>query len=90
MASVRVAGSFHTSGGSGNDIEAVVADWGECENWVNGHPAPVLYASGKTTNAKVDVPLHQAGTYCLAFSNTMSLLSAKTVSGDVALRYLLP
>src|SRR5579864_4628411 len=35
----RVAGDFHATGGFGNDIEAVVAEWGECENWINGHQA---------------------------------------------------
>jgi hypothetical protein len=90
MVNARVIGNFHTSGGSGDDIEATVAEWGQCENWMKGHTAQILYASGKVTNGVLDVPVRQAGSYCLAFSNQMSLLSSKNVSGDVALRYLTP
>lgn len=32
-------------------------------------------------NASQDVPIRQAGTYCLAFSNKMGLISSETVSG---------
>ena len=90
MTNAHVVGSFHASGGFGNDIEAVVAKWSECENWLNGHQSQVLYDSGKVTNGSMDVPLTEAGTYCLAFSNKMALLSGKTVTGDIALRYLVP
>jgi hypothetical protein len=37
----RVVGAFHASGGSRNDIEAVIAEWSECENWINGNQANV-------------------------------------------------
>jgi hypothetical protein len=67
-----------------------VAESGQCENWMKGHPAQLLYRSGKTTNGTLDVPIPQPGTYCLAFNNSMSLVSSKTVVGDVALRYLIP
>ncbi len=90
MTNAHVTGSFHATGGSGNDIEAIVAEWGECENWINGHQARVVYQSGKVTNGSMDVAIREAGTYCLAFSNKMALLSGKTVSGNVALQYLLP
>jgi len=90
MTNAHVAGSFHASGGAGNDIEAIVAESGECENWINGHHGEALYMSGKVTNGALDVPISQAGTYCLAFSNKMGLISGKTVSGSVALQYLLP
>jgi hypothetical protein len=90
MTNAHVTGSFHATGGLGNDIEAIVAEWGECENWINGHHGQALYVSGKVTNGSMDVPINQAGTYCLAFSNKMALLSGKTVSGSVELQYLLP
>jgi|SRR5579871_1051594 len=86
----HVVGNFHAAGGMGNDIETVVAEWGQCENWLNGHQAQVLYASGKVTNGVLDVRIRQPGTYCLAFSNKMALLSAKTISGNIALQYLVP
>jgi len=90
MVNARVIGSFHASGGFGNDIETVLAEWDQCENWLNGHQAHVLYVSGKVTNGVLDVPIQRAGTYCLAFSNKMALVSSKTVSGDIALRSLIP
>jgi len=90
MTNAHVTGNFHASGGAGNDIEAIVAEWGDCENWINGHHGLALYASGKVTNGALDVPISQAGTYCLAFSNKMALLSGKTVSGRVERQYLVP
>ncbi len=89
MLTPRVIGSFHALGGSGNDIEAIVAEWGECENWLNGHQAQVQYGSGKVTNGSINVALREAGSYCLAFSNKIALVSGKTVTGNVMLRYSL-
>jgi hypothetical protein len=90
MTNAHVTGSFHASGGAGNDIEAIVLGWGDFENCINGHHGIALYASGKFTNVALDLPIHEAGTYCLAFSNKMALLSGKTVSGRVELQYLVP
>jgi hypothetical protein len=90
MTRVHVVGQFQASGGAGNDTEVIVADWGECQNWINGHQAQVLYASGKVTTGSLDVSISQAGTYCLAFSNKMALMSAKTVSGNISLQYSVP
>ena len=84
----RVLGTFHASGGSGNDIQAVIAEESEFENWVNGHQARVLYSTDKLTNGKFDVSIIEAGTYYLAFSNTFSLLTDKDVFAEVELRYL--
>ena len=78
---LHVTGEFHASGGSGNDIEAIVAEWGECENWINGHQARVLYQSGKVTNGAIDVPISRDGTYCLLFSNRMALVSCENGIG---------
>jgi hypothetical protein len=88
MTNAHLVGSFHASGGFGNDIETIVGESGECENWINGHPAQLLYTSGKVTNRRIDVPIREAGDYCLAFSNRASLVSAKSVSGNVELPYL--
>jgi len=90
MTNAHVTGSFHATGGMGNDIEAIVAEWGECENWINGHHGQALFESGRVTNGALDVPIREAGTYCLAFSNKMALLSGKTVSGDIVLQYSVP
>lgn len=90
MQNVHVWGSFHASGGSGNYIQAVLAEKSEFENWINGHEAKVLYSTGKVTNGEFNVPLNQRGTYVMAFSNTFSTFSDKEVSGEVKIRYLVP
>ena len=86
----RVVGSFRASGGSGNDIQPLLAEWSECENWINGHEARALYSRPKTTNGRFDVKIPEPGTYCIAFNNRFSLLSAKNVSADIELSYLIP
>lgn len=44
-ANTRIAGRFRASGGSGNDIVVTIAEWNECENWINGHAARSYYHS---------------------------------------------
>jgi hypothetical protein len=83
-AGARVAGIFRASGGTRNDIEAIIAEWSECENWINGNRANVAYQSGRVTNGRVNVTVGP-GQYCIAFSNRMSLLSAKEVAANVTL-----
>ncbi len=87
MQDVRVVGSFRVSGGSGNDIQVVLAEESEFENWINGHQARAVYSTGKTTTGRLDVEITQPGTYILAFSNTFSLLTDKDVFAEVELRY---
>lgn len=84
----HVVGGFRAAGGLGNDIQVVLAEKGEFENWANGHQARLLYSSGKTTNGRMDVAITEPGRYCLGFSNAFSLLSAKTISADIELQYL--
>lgn len=52
---------------------------------MNGNQGSVLYSSGTVTNGKVDVTIREAGQYCIAFNNTMSVISAKEVSAAIAL-----
>lgn len=87
MEDVRVVGSFRASGGAGHDIQVVIAEEGEFENWINGHQARAVYSTGKTTTGKIDVGITEPGTYILAFSNTFSLLTGKDVFAEVELRY---
>ncbi len=87
MQDFRVVGGFHASGGSGNDIQVVLAEESEFENWINGHQARVLYSTGKTTTGKIAVQIFEPGTYILAFSNTFSVLTDKDVFAEVELRY---
>lgn len=41
MVEPQIAGNFNASGGSGNDIQAVIADEDNYTNWINGHQAHV-------------------------------------------------
>ncbi len=90
MRSPRVKGSFRTSGGGGNDIQAVLAEESEFENWINGHQAQVLYATEKITNGKIDVVIPEPGTYHLAFNNSFSVISEKYVFAEIELSYQNP
>jgi hypothetical protein len=83
--SARVVGRFEAAGGRGNDIQAVIASSDEFENWQNGHQAHVLYNTGKTTVATLNVPISQPGTYYLGFNNKFSLVSDKTITGNIIL-----
>jgi hypothetical protein len=83
----RVVGRFEASGGQGNDVQVVVANADGFDNWRNGHAAQVLYQTGKTTVGTLNVPITQPGTYYLGFNNKFSLVSDKTVSGQIQLYY---
>jgi hypothetical protein len=87
MLQAHVSGHFNASGGSGNDIAAVIATEDEFANWINGHAAHAFYSTqGKTTTDTFDVRL-APGTYVLAFSNTFSAVSSKDVFLEVFLNY---
>lgn len=87
MREAHVAGRFNASGGSGNDIEAVIATEDEFTNWVNGHQARVFYSTqGRKTTDTFDVRL-APGTYYLGFNNRFSALTAKDVFLEVDLNY---
>lgn len=80
---VTVQGNFEVAGGAGNDIQVVIGPRAEVLNWLNGHGGTVNYASEKLTSGNVSVPLTEAGDYLIAFSNTFSLVSAKSVAANV-------
>ena len=87
MRDARISGSFNVGGGSGNDIEAVLAGENEFPNWINGHEARVYYGTGgKKTTDRFSVRLGP-GDYILAFSNKFSVLSDKQVFLNVDLNY---
>jgi zinc-ribbon domain len=87
MMNVRVVGRFTVTGGSGNDIEAILTDEDDFENWKNGHPARALYSSGKTTVGNIDFAVPTTGTYYLGFNNRFSTFAGKFLDGNVELRY---
>jgi hypothetical protein len=87
MRNAHISGQFNASGGTGNDIEAVIAKEAEFTNWVNGHQAHVFYSTqGKKTTDTFDVRL-APGTYYLAFNNRFSALTSKDVFLEVDLNY---
>lgn len=83
MINFRITGSFDASGGTGNDIAAVLADEDEFQNWINGHQAKVFYSTGKITTAKVEIGPLAPGRYIFAFSNTFSALTSKQVFAEI-------
>lgn len=87
MHMARVSGTFNASGGSGNDIEAIIADEMNLTNWVNGHHAQGFWGThGRETTGNFQVYL-QPGVYYLALSNRFSTLTEKQVFLDVDLNY---
>jgi hypothetical protein len=84
----HLVGTFQAAGGMGNDIQVVVAEEPEFQNWINGHPAAVLYGTGRVTTGRLDVPIPKPGSYVIAFSNKFSLLSRKSVAANIDLQYL--
>ncbi len=87
MRNAHLKGRFTASGGSGNDVQVVLAAEDEHVNWKNGHVAKVLYSSGKITIGTLDVPISRSGIYYLAISNTFSAVSTKSVLSEVVLTY---
>ncbi len=87
MKDVMVEGSFQASGGSGNDIDALVLNEMDFINWLNGHQVSPVYYSGKITIADINVPITKSGDYHLVFGNTFSVISSKNVSAQVDLHW---
>jgi len=82
-----LSGSFSASGGTGNDILAIVATEGEATNWMNGHQAMVIWQTpGRETTGNFNVHLGP-GTYCLVFGNKFSAFTGKQVSVTATLSY---
>jgi hypothetical protein len=83
MQNFRVVGQFNASGGTGNDIQVVLADEEEFQNWINGHQTKVFYSTDKITTGKVDVGALAPGRYVLALSNTFSTFTDKYVFAEI-------
>jgi hypothetical protein len=87
MTAATVTGSFNASGGSGNDITAVIADESNYTNWINGHQAKVFWGTeGKQTTGNFEVKL-APGMYYLVFNNKFSGFTDKQVFLEVDLNY---
>ena len=87
MVDPTVTGNFNASGGSGNDIQAVIADEENYTNWINGHQAQAFWTTqGRQTTGNIEARL-KPGMYYLAFSNKFSAFTEKQVFLDVDLNY---
>jgi hypothetical protein len=84
----QVTGTFQAFGGGGNDIQVIVTDAFQFENWKNHHQTQLFYNSDKVTNGTILVQNLAPGDYVLALDNRFSMLSAKRVTGDVTLSYV--
>lgn len=82
-----ITGSFNASGGSGNDINAVIVDEMNYTNWINGHEARAFWGTqGKKTTDNFEVRL-RPGQYYLVFSNKFSAFTDKQVFLEVDLNH---
>ncbi|HEY3939273.1 MAG TPA: zinc-ribbon domain-containing protein [Bryobacteraceae bacterium] len=91
MKDVHVSGHFQAYGGRENDIQTVICSAEDFINFKNGHQAQVFFNSGKTTMGDINAQIPAtSGTYVLAFNNSFSPLSGKTVNGEVTLNYDTP
>jgi hypothetical protein len=88
MVNFHVVGHFNASGGTGNDIQAVLVDEDEFQNWINGHQAKAFYSTQQITNGKLDVGPLAAGRYVRAFSNKFSAFTDKYVFAEVEAQWM--
>lgn len=79
-----VEGSFRAQGGGNNDIYCAVVSELEFENLRNGNDYRVYYETGRVTVAEINLRLPR-GNFRLVLSNAHSLLTAKTVYGQIDL-----
>ena len=87
MVEPTVTGNFNASGGSGNDIAAVIADEMNYTNWINGHQSQVFWSTqGKETTGSFELRL-KPGLYYLAFSNKFSAFTDKQVFLEANLNF---
>jgi hypothetical protein len=83
MLNFHVVGQFSASGGLGNDIQVVLADPNQFQDWINGHQATVFYSTNKETTEHFDIGPLGPGQYIFAFSNKFSIFAEKQVFAQV-------
>jgi hypothetical protein len=87
MTKPRLEGTFSASGAR-NDIEVTLLDESQLATWQNRGRVEPAYASGRVTNATMNIELPpDPATYYVVFSNRFSLISNKAVTADLHLRY---
>lgn len=78
---------FEASGGTGNDICVLLLDEDNYLNWCNGHRADALFDGGKATVTKLKAAVKPGQKYILVIDNSFSWTTAKSVQGEIFLRY---
>jgi predicted nucleic acid-binding Zn ribbon protein len=86
MQNFHVVGRFNASGGLTNDIQAVLTDEDDFQNWINGHQAKTYYSSGLITTGNLDVGALAPGRYVMAFSNKAGLVD-RQVFAEIEARW---
>jgi hypothetical protein len=83
---VNIKGHFSATGGTGDDIIALVLTADDFVNWQNGHTFHTLYNSGQVSQETVNVKLpDDAGKYYFVFNNKFSLLTPKAVQVNLTM-----
>ena len=83
---VSIKGHFSATGGSGNDIIALLLTADDYENWLHGHNFQTLYNSGQVTQETVNVKLpDDAGKYYFVFNNKFSFFTPKAVQSNLTM-----
>lgn len=79
----KIRGNFRASGGK-NDIEVVVFDARDFENFRNGNRArrTYYYSGGYVTSDEIDRDI-PAGSYYLVFNNKDALITSKRVTAQI-------
>lgn len=83
-----ISGSFSVSGGSGNDINVYIMSSQDYSSWKNGNQVYPNYNSGRVSSGNINLQLSPGQAYYIIFDNTFSLISSKTVSGQITLTYI--
>ncbi|HZY46776.1 MAG TPA: hypothetical protein VFE96_03160 [Candidatus Bathyarchaeia archaeon] len=85
--STALGGSFSVSGGTGNNIEVLVMDQSNYNNWKSGYQASKFYDSGQVTSGTLTASLPTGGVYYLVYSNIFSSSTTKSVQTTAYLYY---
>jgi type II secretory pathway pseudopilin PulG len=96
---IAIGGSFSVSGGTGNNIEVLVLDQSNYNNWQNAYQLSVIYNnwksdyrlrtyydSGQVTTGTIAASLSISGVYYLVYSNVPSTVT-KNVQTTAYLYY---
>jgi hypothetical protein len=76
----HISGHIQVTDGGSKDVQVVVLDADDYQNWVNGHQSKAYFQTEKTTAVTLNVNTGTVGPLVVAISNGFSVLSDKKVS----------